>query len=658
MPSAHQKCPWFSPLARPRRRRAGAAAQRRSTALPHPSGAAVQAALGELHPSLPGYFKAKLRAVGCKRGRHKRTMLLFNGYKTTTQKRQVDKQTGKRNKSLTGLFQSQQFEEIFNAVTVLSMSSGKTNERMNHVFLVYENSNSSSGNKNNIVDAHSLNEQISHPQECYFLVPPESVREKIGMPKVISTDVPSNRQNMISTVLKGNVAKVNCNLSCYVTSLLSTQKGDDDYEDYTSNKTWVLTPKVHESDVTLILNGLLEGYDNKLRPDIGVKPTVIHTDMYVNSIGPVNAINMEYTIDIFFAQTWYDRRLKFNSTIKVLRLNSNMVGKIWIPDTFFRNSKKADAHWITTPNRMLRIWNDGRVLYTLRLTIDAECQLQLHNFPMDAHSCPLEFSSYGYPREEIIYQWKRSSVEVGDTRSWRLYQFSFTGLRNTTEVVKTTSGDYVVMSVYFNLSRRMGYFTIQTYIPCTLIVVLSWVSFWINKDAVPARTSLGITTVLTMTTLSTIARKSLPKVSYVTAMDLFVSVCFIFVFSALVEYGTLHYFVSNRKPSKDKDKKKKNPLLRMFSFKAPTIDIRPRSATIQMNNATHLQERDEEYGYECLDGKDCASFFCCFEDCRTGAWRHGRIHIRIAKMDSYARIFFPTAFCLFNLVYWVSYLYL
>lgn len=49
----------------------------------------------------------------------------------------------------------------------------------------------------------------------------------------------------------------------------STQKGDDDYEDYTSNKTWVLTPKVHESDVTLILNGLLEGYDNKLRPDIG-----------------------------------------------------------------------------------------------------------------------------------------------------------------------------------------------------------------------------------------------------------------------------------------------------------------------------------------------------------------------------------------------------
>ncbi|XP_056586768.1 gamma-aminobutyric acid receptor subunit gamma-2 isoform X4 [Triplophysa dalaica] len=389
--------------------------------------------------------------------------------------------------------------------------------------------------------------------------------------------------------------------------LSSVQLESDD--DEVTNKTWVLTPKVHESDVTHILNSLLDGYDNKLRPDIGVKPTVIKTDMFVNSIGPVNAINMEYTIDIFFAQTWYDRRLKFNSTMKVLRLNSNMVGKIWIPDTFFRNSKKADAHWITTPNRMLRIWNDGRILYTLRLTIDAECLLKLNNFPMDEHSCPLAFSSYGYPKEEIIYKWTRSSVEVGDIRSWRLYQFSFIGLRNTSTNVTTVS---------------------------------------------------GITTVLTMTTLSTIARKSLPKVSYVTAMDLFVSVCFIFVFAALIEYGTLHYFVSNRKPSKNKDKKKKNPLLRLFSSKqAPTVDIRPRSATaIQMNNATHMQERDEEYGYECLDGKDCSSFFCCFEDCRSGAWRHGRLHIRVAKIDSYARIFFPTAFGLFNLVYWVSYLYL
>lgn len=49
--------------------------------------------------------------------------------------------------------------------------------------------------------------------------------------------------------------------------LLSSFQSDDD--DEVTNKTWVLTPKVYESDVTHILNGLLDGYDNKLRPDIG-----------------------------------------------------------------------------------------------------------------------------------------------------------------------------------------------------------------------------------------------------------------------------------------------------------------------------------------------------------------------------------------------------
>ncbi|XP_057254437.1 gamma-aminobutyric acid receptor subunit gamma-4 [Pezoporus wallicus] len=433
----------------------------------------------------------------------------------------------------------------------------------------------------------------------------------------------------------------------------STEEYDYDY--LSINKTWVLTPKAQETDATQILNSLLKNYDNKLRPDIGIKPTFIDVDIYVNSIGPVSVIQMEYTIDIFFAQTWYDRRLRFNSTLKALTLNTNMVSRIWIPDTFFRNSKRADSHWITTPNQLLRIWNDGKVLYTLRLTIEAECLLQLQNFPMDTHSCPLVFSSYGYPREEIVYRWRRYSIEVSDQRTWRLYQFDFTGLRNTSEVLRTGAGEYMVMTVSFDLSRRMGYFAIQTYIPCILTVVLSWVSFWIKRDSTPARTSLGITTVLTMTTLSTISRKHLPRVSYITAMDLFVSVCFIFVFAALMEYATLNYLVGNKKPVEHNNRKARLP---------PTCaQVMPSFTTININNIMHWpaeieDDEDEDPGSPCLEGKECERFFCCIEDCQTGMWREGRVRIHISRLDSYSRVFFPTAFLLFNIVYWIAYLYL
>uniref|UniRef100_A0A8C3K5N3 Gamma-aminobutyric acid receptor subunit gamma-3 n=1 Tax=Calidris pygmaea TaxID=425635 RepID=A0A8C3K5N3_9CHAR len=433
----------------------------------------------------------------------------------------------------------------------------------------------------------------------------------------------------------------------------STEEYDYDY--LSINKTWVLTPKAQETDATQILNSLLKNYDNKLRPDIGIKPTFIDVDIYVNSIGPVSVIQMEYTIDIFFAQTWYDRRLRFNSTLKALTLNTNMVSRIWIPDTFFRNSKRADSHWITTPNQLLRIWNDGKVLYTLRLTIEAECLLQLQNFPMDTHSCPLVFSSYGYPREEIVYRWRRYSIEVSDQRTWRLYQFDFTGLRNTSEVLRTGAGEYMVMTVSFDLSRRMGYFAIQTYIPCILTVVLSWVSFWIKRDSTPARTSLGITTVLTMTTLSTISRKHLPRVSYITAMDLFVSVCFIFVFAALMEYATLNYLVGNKKPLEHNNRKARLP--------PASAQVMPSFTTININNIMHWpaeieEDEDEDPGSPCLEGKECERFFCCIEDCQTGMWREGRVRIHISRLDSYSRVFFPTAFLLFNIVYWIAYLYL
>lgn len=37
----------------------------------------------------------------------------------------------------------------------------------------------------------------------------------------------------------------------------------------------------------------------------------------------------------------------------------------------------------------------------------------------------------------------------------------------------------------------MGYFVIQVYAPCVLINVLSWVAFWINREATSDRVALG-----------------------------------------------------------------------------------------------------------------------------------------------------------------------
>lgn len=54
-----------------------------------------------------------------------------------------------------------------------------------------------------------------------------------------------------------------------------------------------------------------------------------------------------------------------------------------------------------------------------------------------------------------------------------------------------SAGEYTIMTAHFHLKRKIGYFVIQTYLPCIMTVILSQVSFWLNRESVPARTVFG-----------------------------------------------------------------------------------------------------------------------------------------------------------------------
>lgn len=88
------------------------------------------------------------------------------------------------------------------------------------------------------------------------------------------------------------------------------------------------------------------------------------------------------------------------------------------------------------------------------------------------------------------------------------------------------------------------------------------------------------------------------------------------------------------------------------------LDVRPPPTVVTLGHAVYWPELEDACAAGCLDGKDCRSFFCCYEECRAGAWRRGRAHVHVLELDAYARVLFPTSFLLFNLVYWVGYLYL
>ncbi|XP_029297864.1 gamma-aminobutyric acid receptor subunit alpha-6a [Cottoperca gobio] len=355
---------------------------------------------------------------------------------------------------------------------------------------------------------------------------------------------------------------------------------------------------------------------------------------------------MDYTMDMFFRQMWVDERLKFEGPTEILRLNNRMVDKIWTPDTFFRNSKKAISHNTTTPNKLFRIMQNGTVLYTMRLTIAAECPMSLMDFPMDGHACPLRFGSYAYTSSEILFTWRKGPVASVDcpAESMSLLQYDLVGQTLSSEIFKANTGHYAVQVVYFFLQRKLGYYLIQTYIPLIMVVVLSQVSFWINKESVPARTVAGITTVLTMTTLSISARQSLPKVAYATAMDWFIAVCFAFVASALIEFAAVNYLATLQANRLKKRKARQ--------YKLEVLTTGDEDNSVSSDYQEGLKKRNHSV---CRSEPGDAPPVPIFLQ-QGSAFPPNPQLAGTSPIDKYSRILFPLAFGLFNLVYWYNYL--
>ncbi|KAG7201051.1 hypothetical protein KM043_017600 [Ampulex compressa] len=448
-------------------------------------------------------------------------------------------------------------------------------------------------------------------------------------------------------------------------------------------------------NVTQTISRILDGYDIRLRPNFGGEPLLVGMDLTIASFDAISEVNMDYTITMYLNQYWKDERLAFSQEQEVLTLSGDFAEKIWVPDTFFANDKNSFLHEVTERNKLIRLSGDGSVTYGMRFTTTLACMMDLHYYPLDSQNCTVEIESYGYTVLDVVMYWKETPVR--GVEEAELPQFTIMGYETNDRKERLATGIYQRLSLSFKLQRNIGYFVFQTYLPSILIVMLSWVSFWINHEATSARVALGITTVLTMTTISTGVRSSLPRISYVKAIDIYLVMCFVFVFAALLEYAAVNYTYWGARAKKKA--KKSNEDKRVMSSKmtskagspypgatdadiielqdlrlSPLPGIRNRSGTV---SATTTPGTGRDH--------DSVKFPPSFRITRSTthskyaglryrgsrqqkpkvlhAIRRGTSILRVSMpkikdvniIDKYSRIIFPVSFTLFNTIYWFFY---
>ncbi|XP_019730214.1 gamma-aminobutyric acid receptor subunit rho-3-like isoform X2 [Hippocampus comes] len=257
----------------------------------------------------------------------------------------------------------------------------------------------------------------------------------------------------------------------------------------------------------------IEEHDFAMRPGFGGAAIPVGIDVQVESIDSISEVNMDFTMTLYLRHYWKDERLAFPSHNNQSRtFDSRLVKKIWVPDVFFAHSKRSFIHDTTMENIMLRVYPDGNILYSVRVTVTSLCSMDFSSFPLDTQNCSLELESYAYNENDLMLYWKNGNDSLR-TDEIVLSQFFIEHFHPSSGLAfYSSTGWYNRLLINFILRRHIFFFMLQTYFPTMLMVVLSWVSFWIDRRAVPARVSLGMTTVLTMSTIITGVSSSMPQV--------------------------------------------------------------------------------------------------------------------------------------------------
>ncbi|XP_028827768.1 gamma-aminobutyric acid receptor subunit rho-2a isoform X1 [Denticeps clupeoides] len=407
----------------------------------------------------------------------------------------------------------------------------------------------------------------------------------------------------------------------------------------------------------------VDDHDFTMRPAFGGPAIPVGVDVQVESLDSISEVDMDFTMTLYLRHYWKDERLSFTSTTnKSMTFDGRLVKKIWVPDVFFVHSKRSFIHDTTTENIMLRVFPDGHVLYSLRVTVTAACNMDFSRFPLDSQTCSLELESYAYTDEDLMLYWKSGDESLSTDDKISLSQFLIQKFHTTSRLAfYSSTGWYNRLYINFTLRRHIFFFLLQTYFPATLMVMLSWVSFWIDRRAVPARVSLGITTVLTMSTIITGVNASMPRVSYIKAVDIYLWVSFVFVFLSVLEYAAVNYLttVQERRDRKLRERVREQSL--------PCTCGMSHTRTMMLDGTYSEADTNSLAGYteapmvpeDEPEKQEHMVVHLSMSSDSTATKKKGLRALRIMQnthaIDKYSRMIFPGSYIIFNLIYWCVY---
>ena len=317
----------------------------------------------------------------------------------------------------------------------------------------------------------------------------------------------------------------------------SSSKNDDDTK---STKTESKSDKSEEKS----------DYDKTILPPNEGKPIPVAVGVYIINFAGIDEPKENYQIVGYLTAKWQDKRLAFNA--KKLGLSEKVYNdkdQVWHPDLEIFNQVGAR----NSSRIQIKITPSGNVSYIESFDATVSSDLQLRRFPFDSQSLRLIIDSFQYHNKEVLFLPDKDKIGVNREPFVTLSEWTIKDVKyaQTDQFFPQDKKTYSRLNIFFDIQRNSGFYVWKIFLPLLLIFGISWACFWISLELLDILTAIGVTNLLTGIAFSLTVTGSLPKVSYLTFIDGFIGLIYLFIFAAIIEVILLHYLSNKNEKSKE-----------------------------------------------------------------------------------------------------------
>jgi hypothetical protein len=271
------------------------------------------------------------------------------------------------------------------------------------------------------------------------------------------------------------------------------------------------------------------------RPNADSGPTQISVGIWVADISNIDSAQQSFTAEIAVVLRWKDPRLAHTGK-GVMRY---ALEQIWHPRVSIVNETNSVSRRLP---ESVEVESDGTVTYRQRYVGAFTQPLRLQSFPFDRQTFRVQLVAVRYQSNEVAFvpdqRWVRDGLKDAGGISpsitlpdWTVEKWELKPLM----YALAPGHQYSSYAFEFTASRNVQHYILKVILPLVLIVMMSWSVFWTEPTNSNTQFSIAVTSMLTLIAYRYAVDTQLPRLPYMTRLDVFFLISTLLVFFSLIE---------------------------------------------------------------------------------------------------------------------------